>query len=277
MITRVIKYGVAGAVVLGLAGAFMFGRDVFSYAGSTAKSVKSAMKDAVPIEFELQRARDLLEQIIPEMQANVRLIAQEEVEVASLGRDIEQCRNSLSQERTRLASLREVLATEKVSYSLGGMQFTREHVKQELARHFDAMKETEQVLAGKQRLLETRQRSLQAAMQVLDRTRSEKVRLQDQIAALESQHRLVKAAAVGSQFEIDNSKLAQTERLLGEIRKRLDVAERVLAHEARFTQPIPIDVINEKDLVTEVDEYLASSQRPTTQPAAQPVAMGERD
>ena len=84
MITRLVKLGVIGALGLGLAGGLLFGRDAVSYVRSTAKSLRTAVKDSVPIEFELKRASDLLDDIIPEMHANIRLIAQEEVEVAAL-------------------------------------------------------------------------------------------------------------------------------------------------------------------------------------------------
>jgi len=233
-----------------------FGRDAASYVYSSAKSLQSAVKEAVPVEFELQRARDLLDDIIPEVQANVRLIAQEEVEIASLKADLEQGERSVNAERIRVTKLRDTLGTGKVTYTLGGSDYTAQQVKEELARSFDRYKEAEVVQAGKQRLLETRQKSLQAAMQMLERTKAQKVGLEDQIQALDSQYRLVQAAAVGSKVQIDSSKLAQTEKLIRQIKTRLDVAERVLAHEARFVQPIAVDTIDEKDLLAQVDEHL---------------------
>jgi len=276
MILRVVKYGVVGMAGLCMIGGLFFGGDAVSYLTSSAKSVQTAVKEAVPVEFELQRARDLLEQIIPEMQANVRLIAQEEVEIANLESDINQSERSISEEKVRVAKLRETLNTEKVSYKLGGYDYTRQQVKEELARGFDRAKEAEIVLAGKKRLLDTRQKSLQAAMQMLDRTRGQKARLEDQIQALDSQYRLVKASAVGSNVQIDSSKLAQTEKLITQIKKRLDVAERVLAHDARFVQPIAVDCIDEKDLIAQVDDYLNPAPPASAQShAAMALAPGQ--
>jgi hypothetical protein len=96
-------------------------------------------------------------------------------------------------------------------------------------------------------------------MQALARTRSQKTLLESQIAALESQNQLVKAASIGSKFQIDNSKLAQSEKLISEIKKQLDVAERVLAHQSKFIEPIQIDVVNETDLIQQVNEHLATA------------------
>ncbi|HOA73939.1 MAG TPA: hypothetical protein PK458_20565 [Phycisphaerae bacterium] len=267
MILKTIKYGAMVVGGLTLVGGLLFGTDAVSYLRSSAHSVQVAVKDSVPIEFELKRARDMLDQIIPEMHANVRMIAQEEVEVAEIKADLEQANTALVAERTRIERLRDMLKVQQATYKVGGLTYTREQVKEELARQFDRYKEAELVKAGKERLLESRQKALQAAMAMLDRTRSQKMRLEDQIQSLEGQYRLIKAASVGSKLNIDNSKLAQTERLIGEVKKRLDVAERVLAHEAKFIQPMAIDTISEPDLIEQVDEYFSGNRPDDTAPA----------
>lgn len=260
MIFRMAKIGAITVAGVCVVGGLIFGADVVSYATSSARSVKAAVKGSVPVEFELKRARDLLDDIIPEMQANIRLIAQEEVEVAGIEADIAEQEKSIGGERLAVGKLRGALGTDQVRISFAGRQYSRGQVKEELARRFDRLKEAEVVLAGKQRLLTVREQSLNAAMAMLDRTRSQKAGLATQIEGLEAQYRLVKANAVGSQFQVDHSKLAQTEKLIREIRKRLDVAERVLAHEARFVEPIPVDTISEKDLIAQVDEHLAGGR-----------------
>jgi hypothetical protein len=109
--------------------------------------------------------------------------------------------------------------------------------------------------------LATRENSLTAAMELLDRTASRKRLLEDKIESLASQHRLVKAAAIGSHIQVDNSKLAQTEKLIGQIKKRLDVAERILAHESQFVQAIPVDAVVEEDLLEQVDDYFEAKDQ----------------
>ena len=59
---------------------------------------------------------------------------------------------------------------------------------------------------------------------------------------------------------MDHSKLAQTQKLIAQIKKQLDTAERVLAHEAKFTQPIQVDAVSEKDVVAQAEEYLAAAR-----------------
>ena len=255
MITKTLK--LSGLILLGagLVGGLFFGKDVVSYARSSVKSVSSAVKDSVPIEFELKRAKDLLEEVIPEMHANIKLISQEEVEIAALQADIEKSQENLSEESQRIQKLRKALNVQQASYNFGNREFTRADVKMDLTNRFERFKEAELVFASKQHLLANRQKSLQAALQLLDETRGQKRLLEDKISALEGQYRLVKAASVGSTVCIDNGKLAKTEKLISDIKKRLDVAERVLTHESRFVQAIPVDSVSEVDLLTQIDEH----------------------
>jgi hypothetical protein len=261
MITKLLKRRVIVVAGVAVVGSVLFGKDVASYVRSSAKSVRTVVKDSVPIEFELRRARDLLDEIIPEMHASIKLIAQEEVEVAGLNVSIASSENSIEEEKVRIAKLRDALAKPQARYCFAGQEYPRSYVKADLANRFDRFKESEVHLASQRRILATRENSLHAAMQLLERTRSRKRTLEDQIESLASQHRLVKAAAVGSHIQLDNSKLAQTEKLITQIRKRLDIAERVLAHESKFVQAIPVDAVVEADLLVQVDDYFQERQQ----------------
>ena len=260
MIMKWVKLGVMGTVGFGLLGGLLFGKDVVSYVKSSARGVRTAVKESVPVEFELRRARDMLEDIIPEMHANIRLIAQEEVEVAALKGEIGKAGEALQDEQTRIKTLRIALEQPQAKYHFAGRNYDRYEVKEDLATRFERYKENELVLASKVRLLDSREKSLNAAMQLLEKTRSQKRILANRIEALASQYRLVKAASVGSQIQVDNGKLARTQKLITEIQKRLDVAERVLAHESKFIESIPVDTVVESDLVAQVDEYFESRE-----------------
>lgn len=269
MMWKTVKIGSMTLLAATVLGGVLFGSDLLSYARSSAGAVRSAVKDSVPIEFELRRARDLLDQIIPEMHANIRLIAQEEVEIGALEKDIAESRARGDQERERLARQRQMLETPQTVFILADRRYHRSDVVEDLTRRLERVKESQVVLAGKEKLLEARHRSLTAARDALERTRSQKALLEDRIEGLESQYRLVQAAAVGSKLDMDHSKLAQTEKLIAQIKNRLDVAERVLVHESRFTQPIPIEVVDEQQLIERVDEFLTGESQPAPQ-AAEP-------
>ena len=165
----------------------------------------------------------------------------------------------MAEKGQRIQKLRTALTTQQANYTLGSRNYSRANLKVDLAGRFDRFKEAEIILASQERLLNTREQSLTAAMQLLEKTRSEKGLLKDKISALAGQYRVVKASAVGSKLNIDNSKLTQTAKLIAQIEKRLDVAERVLAHESRFVQTIPVDTIEETDLFQQIDNHFNPS------------------
>jgi hypothetical protein len=257
---KIVKWTLLGVGGATLVGGFVFGRDLYSYVTTSTRAVQTAVRDSVPIEFELRRAKDLVDEILPEMHANIRLVAQQEVEIETLRTDIQRSDKALAEERVKLAILRETLNRPGAAFTMAGIEYSREQVKEELARRLELSQEADAVLAGKKRLLENRNRSLASAVQALNRARQQKEMLAAQIASLESQHRLLQAAGTSAGVQVDNSKLAQSQKLIEQIRSRLDVTERVLAHESRFASPdVKIDVINEGELKQKADEFLATS------------------
>jgi hypothetical protein len=261
MIVKLAKGGLLAVGVLALGAGIIFGREAWSYATSSARSVRSAVKENVPIEFQLRRARDLVDDIIPEMHANIRLIAQQEVEIDALKRDIEQSGQRIADERAQIQKLRDALLTKNESFTFAQITYTRDQVKEDLARRLENVKEADLVLTSKQRLLTNQSKALAVASQALERTRSQKSLLESQIASLASQHKLLQATSAGSAAPLDNSKLAQSERLIEEVKKQLDVSERVLAHQSRFTESIKVDAVTEREVMSDADAYLASAKK----------------
>lgn len=257
MIFKALKYGILGVAGTAVVGGAIFGTDLGSYVCSSGRAVRSAVKDNVPVEFELRRARDMVDDLIPEMQQCVRQVARQEVEIAGLRREMEQGKANLSAEQARVKKLRDALGTEEVSFNFNNVRYTRDQVKEDLSRRFDLLREAEAVQASKEKLLQGRERSLAAAMQALERARGQRQLLEGQIAALESQAQLLKSASAGTNASIDNGKLAQAERVIAKVKTQLDVAERVLAHETKFVAPIQVETVSEPDLLTRVDEHLA--------------------
>ncbi|QDU71258.1 hypothetical protein [Mucisphaera calidilacus] len=251
---------VAGTVVLG---GLVFGTELGSYASTSWNSMTTSIRDSVPLEIELQRARDLLDQIIPEMRANIRVIAEEEVELQGLSREIDKASVRLSDQRAGVEHLRSMLAVEHASYRVGNHHVSRDEVRSDLARRFALLQEAEASVEAKRRLFKGRQAALDAAISALEKTRVQKAELEAQIEALDAQHRLIQAASVGSGTSIDQSKIAQTNDLISQIRKRLDVAERTLAREGEFITDLTIEPaprVDEASLLSEVDAYLGNDQ-----------------
>lgn len=257
---RWIKYGVVTVVVAGVAGVVVLGTNVGSYVHTTTRAARQAVKDAVPVEFELRRAGDMIEAILPDLQSQVRMIAQEEVEIAALESDITESEKQLQREQQSLTSLRGKMKNVQVSYSVNGRNIKRNQLTEQLHQRFERFKQGELALASKQRLLEKRQQSLDAALTMLEKMRHRKGELEQKVEALAAQHRLVQASKIESGRLVDGSQLSEADQLLSNIEKRLAVAQRVLAHEQDlFAVSAAEEVVDEERLLTELDEYFDSN------------------
>lgn len=261
MLRKWFKRSLVIVAVCFLVGTLVFGKDVIGYVRSSVKWTQESVKNSVPIEFELRRARDMIEEILPEIHANIRMIAQEEVEIASLTKETADSEKAFAEEKSRIGKLRNALKDEKQRYTINSRQYSRTQLTEELIHRFDRFKEAELILESKKRLLATRERSLDSAMELLEKTKSQKSLLAAKIEGLESKHRLIKASAIGTGVTIDSSKVAQTEKLIRNIKKRLDVAERVLSHESKFVQTIDVEEISEQELVEQIDDYFSANEQ----------------
>ena len=80
MIKRLIVVG-GSALLLST---IVCGRDVWSYVRTSAGCLKDSVSNSVPMEFQLERARQMIKDLIPEVQKNMHAIAKEEVELQRL-------------------------------------------------------------------------------------------------------------------------------------------------------------------------------------------------
>ena len=71
---------------------------------------------------------------------------------------------------------------------------------EKLASRLSRFKEAQAELTSKQKMLEIRERSLDAAQEMYDKSRTRKAELEQKVEALVARHRLVKAQAVTELF-----------------------------------------------------------------------------
>lgn len=255
---RLVKFGLLGLVGTVLLGCLLFGGSLISYLQTSTRQVRRHVDHAVPMEFQLQRARDMVDNILPELEANIYLIAHEEVEVAALKKELNAGQQRADVQRKAVARLRDQLTVQQAAYRINGHDYSREHALERLAQTFERYKQSQSILESKRQLLETRERSLAAARQMLDQSRARKIELQQRIESLAAKHRLLKAQSAETRIDIDGSQLARADKLLAQLQKRLDVAERVLEHKAELIPLDEIDLIDETDLLSEIDEHFSN-------------------
>lgn len=258
---KLAAVGVVSTVVLST---LVFGRDVVSYVKTMGCSARDAIKSEVPIEFEIKRARDLVENLVPDIRQCMHVIAEEEVNVEHLQRDIAQAETSLTKQRGDILALRKDLDAGRSTYQYASRTYTSQDVKRDLACRFERFKTVEATLASKKQILSAREKSVVAAREKLDNMLADKRDLEVQIENLESRMKTIQAAQTATSVQLDNSQLVRAKKLIGELNKQLDVAQRVLDSEGKFTGLIALETINPvpEDLSSQIDEYFGKSPKP---------------
>ena len=240
---------------VGLLTAIFFGDDAFSYVWTSAHRVKESVRNSVPLEFEIDRARQMVRDLVPDIRRNMHVIAREEVEVERLEKQIEGAESKIDRERTDVKKLTLDLKQGRSVYHYAGRRYSDEQVRADLARRFERYKTSEATVASLQQILEARQRSLEAARQKLEGMLAAKRNLQVEVENLDARLKLVEVAQTTSEFALDDSRLSRVKDHMAQIRARLSVAEKLLNADVSYHDEIPLEAPVPEDIVDQVTEY----------------------
>ncbi|HEY4310749.1 MAG TPA: hypothetical protein VGN12_14965 [Pirellulales bacterium] len=252
MIKKVLLAGIG----LSLVGAMFFGRDAFSYFRTTAGRMKDTVRGSVPLDFEIDRARRMVKELVPDIRKNMHVIAKEEVEVEQLRKQIASTDSRLGKERAELVRLKNDLGSGDSVYHYAGRSYTVSQVKSDLANRFERFKTTDATLASLKDIEQARVRSLAAAREKLEGMLAAKRKLEVDVEHLEARLKMVEAAQTTSDYAFDDSRLSRVKELITDLRTRLDVAERLTSAEGIFHGEIPLSETTSDNLLDEVTEYL---------------------
>ncbi len=253
MIRRTI-FSVAGLALLGL---LVFGRSAASYVHTSAGMVQEAVKSSVPVSFELDRARKMVKDLVPDIRRNMHVIAQEEVEVERISAQIAASETKLDKDRNELVKLKNDASTKQVSYEYGGRSYSLSQVKADLANRFERYKTAEATLASLKDIQAARRKSLEAARQKLEGMLATKRQLEVEVENLDARLKMIEVAQTTSNYNFDDSQLGRAKELVSDLRTRLNVAERMLTVEGDLHDEIPVSAAANDDIIDQVTDYLA--------------------
>lgn len=245
------------ALVLAL---LLFGRSAVSYVRTSAGVVSDAVHDTVPVEFQIERARNMIKDLVPEIRKNMYVIAKEEVEVEQLQQQIAGAEAKLDKEKTDLIRLKTDVAGGKAVFVYAGRRYTVAQVKTDLANRFERYKTNEATLASLEEIHGARQRSLDAAREKLEGMLVAKRQLAVEVENLEARLQMVAAAQTTSEYNFDDSRLGRVKELIADLRTRLDVAERMVNAEGYYHDEIPLDEPAPENIVEQVAEYFQAEE-----------------
>jgi chromosome segregation ATPase len=259
MIKKTI-FAVGIAILVAL---FFFGRDAVSYVRTSAGYVKDSVEESVPLQFQIDRARDMVKNLTPEIRRNMHVIAKEEVEVEHLEKRIAGAEVNLAKDKREIMRLKADLAEGKDAYEYNGRDYTAEQVKIDLALRFDRYKTNEATLESLRQIHLARQKSLDAARQKLEGMLAKKRQLQVEVENLDARLQMVAAAKTTCDYQFDDSKLGRTKELIEGLQKKLDIEATLVNAEGYFQGEIPLDESAPENIVEQVSEYFGEG-RPET-------------
>lgn len=260
MIKKVLFIG-GGAMALA---ALFVGPAVWSYVRTSASYVSETVENAVPIEFQIDRARQMIADLDPVVRRNMHVIAKGEAELEQLQRQIEASESRAEKERGQILTLRTDLGDKENTFRYAGRSYSREQVKVDLANRFKRFKTGQATLDSLRRVSEARQRSLDAARAKLEGMRTAKRQLLVEVENLEAQRQMVEAAKTTADYQFDDSHLGRVKELISDLQVRLEAERKVVDAESSFPDEIPLDEVAPEDIVEQVTQYFEQGSSPST-------------
>lgn len=265
MIKR-IAIGSAATLVVGT---FLFGRDVFSYISTGAGMVREAVRSEVPIDVEIEHARNQVENLLPEIRTSMHDIAKWQVEVNHLEETIARREAELEDQEEAILALSAALESGDTRLVVAGRTYTASVVERDLRERFNRFQVAEDTLENDRLTLAAKQETLTAQREKLDGMLSQRQTLQVELDRLEARMRTIEARQSISDLNIDDSQLARCKALISEIDAKLDVEEELLDADANFAGLIPVEteVEVDSDIVNDVAEYFGQRNASAPEPA----------
>jgi chromosome segregation ATPase len=252
-----VKKSLIGAFAVVALASLVFGRDTWSYFKTSVRSVRHAIKSEVPLEFEVQRARNMVAQLDGEVRKCLHVIAEEEVNVDELKKELETQVAQHDRQKEQILVQRKDLELKKATYAYSGKIYTVSDVQRDLADRFSRYQTVEETLSTRRQVVTARENSLVAARKKLDAMLDAKEKLQVDIENLEAKMKSLDASQVASSLETNDSQVSQARRLISELNKRVEVEQKLLDGAGNISGLIPIEVALEAqpDVTAQIDNY----------------------
>jgi hypothetical protein len=238
-----------------LVGGVLSTSNLGSYATTCYRRVTGAVKESVPVEFQIDRARTMVRDLEPEIRHSMHVIAKEEVEVAELDKRIKGADERSAKDKTDIIRLQSDLSSGRNVFHYAGNTYSKDEVKDDLSRRFNRFKTADATLSSLRQMRDARQRNLDAAREKLTAMIAAQRQLNVEVENLEAKLKLVQVAEASSDFQFDDSQLARCKELMTDIRTKLDVAAKLANADTNFQKEIPLDEASPDDIGDQVAKY----------------------
>lgn len=244
---------------------FVFGGSWMSYLSTATRLVSDEVSEKIPVDFEIERARTMIANLIPDIKRNMVVIAHEEVSVESIRKEIAGAEEALKGQREVLVELGERVKDGSEHNPYGDRVISSKELKEELKHLFARYKMQDATLQAKQEVLASRERSLAASRAKLQNMLNAKRDLEVEVENLQARLRAIQTESVANEIEFDETQLTRCQQLVDDLRVRLNVAERLIAAEGTLNfedvTSSTLSFSEDEDIAKEIDNYFTSTSR----------------
>lgn len=243
------------AVSVAAVGALIFGGSAYSYVKTGLHTAQDRIRNEVPLEFEIERARAAVADLVPEVRRSMHLIAEEQVAVANLQSSIEKRELAMADQEEAILALTHDLKNGDSHFVYAGHKYSQRDVEKDLAERFNRFKIAEETLKQEKELLVAKEKALNTHRDTLESILSQRKSLEVEIERLQARLQTINSRKQIASIEVDDSQLNRVKTMISTIEKRLDVEDAVLAADGEFSGMIPV----ESDIEEVTNENIADA------------------
>jgi chromosome segregation ATPase len=248
------KVLLGSAIVFG-AGGLLLGTSAVSYMRTGYHSLRDTIKDQIPLDVEIKRARDMITDLRPEISDNLKVIAREEVEVARLQREVDTKKASLAKSKQSILKLKDDAQSGVKHVSYGGKSFDMEQVRKDLNDRFKSYQTQEATADKLEKILSARERNLEGARRKLDEMLAAKRQLEVEVENLQARLTMVEVAKTSNGFSVNDSRVSSVRQVVSDLGTRIEVEERMADADEIFAG-IPVSSGDAPtDLIEQITSY----------------------
>jgi DNA repair exonuclease SbcCD ATPase subunit len=254
MACKFIRKSVMGAALGAGALALLFGTAAPSYVKTAFHRVRHNAKEAVPIQFQIDMARQQVADLDPALREQIETLARAEEDVKELNAELVAIKENNTKEKKTITALRKNLDGGDFRLADSSVSYTAEELKTDLRRRFDHYRQVQKIVTEKERTLKAKERAVASAREMLANIRSQRRELMTKIEEIEARHKAIEATRSTNEFNFDDSALAGVKRTVADLERRLNVEARTAELEGKFADPaVPVVVEPSGDVVKEID------------------------
>ncbi|VTS05155.1 hypothetical protein [Tuwongella immobilis] len=224
MFKKLAVYGTAGLIATGVISQTRLG----SYVGTLFNQVTTGLQESVSPELELERIKFELSHLDQDIDHATTQLAEETTAIRLLNEEITATRERLEQSEVALRKRGEELKKGQVNVSIAGRTPSIDEATRLLREDVDRLGSQRRELANQERILSLRQNTQSLVAKQRETLVRQKAELTAAVAEMESDLKLVRLEQMESQYQSDDTRLADIKKSLKDLRRKVMVQKEKL-------------------------------------------------